>query len=218
MKKLFNIIFSFLIVFFVSVNYVKAECNDEELNEWATKVEAVFTENTITKGKTSKYAYFLSINPYRDDVRIVVTDGSGNKANGEMFEEINLYAVGAFTNLEEETYTIEVFGDKNSKCNNSLLKKLTYTVPRLNRRIKDARCEGNTDLEICKTFTNSTKNMTEEEFNTEISKYIKEKEDSESSLLSTLLSYGLFIILPVLVVGFIYLKKIKKVKKEERDR
>ena len=94
-----------------------------------------------------------------------------------------------------------------------LLKKLTYTVPRFNRKIKDARCEGNSEIELCKTFTNSTKDMTEEEFSKEISKYVKEKGDTVSDVLSAVISYGLFIVLPILIVGIIYLRKIKQVKK-----
>lgn len=219
MKKIFKLMTSFLLVFLVSVNYINAECNDEELNEWATKVEALFKENTNLGSNLSKYAYFLSINPYREDVRITVTDANGNKANGQKFEEIDLYAVGAFTNLEEETYTIKVYGNKGSKCENELLKTLTYTVPRFNRRVKDARCTNNSELEICKTFTNSTKDMTDEEFNKQINKYIEENNPTTlSDIIKTILSYALFILVPAIIVGVIYSSKIRKVKKEERDK
>ena len=218
MKKIFKIMMGVMVAVLLSANYVYADCNDEDLNEWATKVEATFTENTVLDSNISKYAYFLSITPYREDVRIVVTDGSGKKANGQYFEEVKLYGVGAFTNLEEETYTIDVYGSKGSKCEGDLLKKLTYTVPRFNRKIKDARCEGNSEIELCKTFTNSTKDMTEEEFSKEISKYVKEKGDTVSDVLSAVISYGLFIVLPILIVGIIYFRKIRQVKKEERDR
>lgn len=218
MKKFMKIMMGFMVASLISINYIYAECNDEDLNEWSTKVEAVFTENTVMNSNISKYAYFLSIKPYREDIRIVVTDGRGGKGNGQFFEEVNLYGVGAFTNLEEETYTIDVYGAKGSKCEGDLLKKLTYTVPRFNRKVKDARCVGNSDIELCKTFTNSTKDMTEEEFNKEINKYVKEKGKTVGDVLSAIISYGLFIVLPILVVGIIYIRKIRKVKREERDR
>ncbi len=219
MKRIFKLIMSFLLVCLVSINYINAECNDEELNEWATKVEPLFQENTNLSSNISRYAYFLSINPYREDVRIVVIDGSGNKANGEKFDEIDLYGVGAFTNLEEETYTIEVYGGEESKCKNELLKKLTYTVPRFNRRVKDARCENNSELEICKTFTNSTKDMTEAEFSKQINQYIEKKNPATlSEVIKTILSYALFILVPVIIVGVFYSGKIRKIKKEERNK
>ncbi len=218
MKIIIRIMMGFIVASLIAVNYVNAECNDEDLNEWATKVEAKFTENTVMNSDISKYAYFLSITPYREDVRIVVADSKGNKANGQFFKDVNLYGVGAFTNLEEETYTIEVYGNKESKCDGQLLKKLSYTVPRFNRKVKDARCVGNSDLELCKTFTNSTKDMTEEQFNKEISKYIKEKGSTVSDVISAIISYGLFIVLPILIVGIIYIRKIRQVKKEERNR
>lgn len=219
MKKIIKLISVFFVVVLMSVCFVKADCNDDELNEWATKVEPVFTENTVLYSNISKYAYFLSITPYREDIKIVVIDEKGNKANGEKFDEVNLYGVGAFTNLEEETYTIEVYGAKGSKCENQLLKKLSYTVPRFNRRVKDARCTNNSDLEICKTFTNSTKDMTEEQFNEEINQYIKEnKKTTASDVIKAIVSYGLFILIPAIIVGFVYVNKIRKVKKEERDR
>ncbi len=218
MKKIMKIAFGFMLVCLLSLNYIKADCNDEELNEWATKVEVVFTENTLTSSNIAKYAYFLSITPYREDVKIIVIDEKGNKAEGEKFEEVDLYGVGAFTNLEEETYKVNVYGAKGSKCDGVLLKKLTYTVPRFNRRVKDARCENNSDLEICKTFTNSTKDMTDQEFSKEINKYVKDNDTGMNSLVTTILSYVLFIVVPVLIVGIFYFKKIKKVKKEERER
>lgn len=219
MKKIFKLISVFLVVGFLSICFVNAECDNEELNEWATKIEPVFRENTVLYSNISKYAYFLTISPYREDARIVVIDGNGNKAEGEYFEEIDLYAVGAFTNLEEETYTFEVYGAKGGKCEKDLLKKLSYTVPRFNRRVKDSRCENNSELEICKTFTNSTKDMTEEQFNKEIEQYIKEnKTFTIKDIINSIISYGLFIVVPVLIIGFIYFRKIRKVKKEERDR
>lgn len=219
MKKLFSLLVCTLLVGLVFVSNINAECDDEDLNEWATKVDVSFTENDSTDSNIAKYAYFLSITPYREDVRIVVIDGKGNKAKGEKYEEINLYGVGAFTNLEEEKYTIEVYGNEGSKCENELLKTLSYTVPRFNRKVKDARCAKHPELEICKTFTNSTKDMTEEQFNKEIDKYIEENNPTTfKDILMAIFGYGLFIIVPIVIVGIYYFGKISKVKKEERNR
>ena len=218
MKRLFELIFGIFMVFALVAN-INAECKNEELNEWATKVTATFTENKSVGSESSRYAYFLSISPLRDDVKIIVIDAYGNKAEGKTYEDLKIYGVGAYTNLEEETYTIEVYGNENSACPNEKLKTLTYTVPPLNRMIKDQRCIDNPDLEICQTFTKSTQNMTEEEFDQEISKYVKEsKKTTTSDIVKNIVGYGLFILVPFVIISIIYLGKIKKFKKEERNK
>lgn len=218
MRKIFKAILCLSLVFIFCLN-VNAECNNEELNEWATKVEPLFKENTETD--TLPYAYFLSITPYREDIKIVVYDSTGAKGNGEYYESVKLYGVGAYTNLEEETYTIEVYGGDNSACPNELLKTVKYTVPRLNRMVKSEKCVQNPDLEICKTFTNSTKDMTEEDFNKAIEKYTKGEGSSSFSfktLLDKISDYALWIVIPLVMISLIYVIRVGKYKKAERDK
>ena len=219
MKRIFksNLCLSMVFMFCLSVN---AECSNEELNEWATKVEPLFKENVETGIDALPYAYFLSITPYREDVRIVVYDSTGAHRDGEYYESVKLYGVGAYTNLEEETYTIEVYGGEKSACPNELLKKVKYTVPRLNRMVKNQKCVDNPDLEICKTYTNSTKDMTEEEFNEAIAKYEKEKTGplSLSDTFKKLLGYSLYVIVPLVIIYVIYFIRVKRFKKAEREK
>ena len=228
MKKSFKILLCAFFAFVLCIN-VNAECQDEELNEWATKVEAAFKENKTTGGDAAKYAYFLSITPQKgsysdgtEQFRIVVIDESGAKANGELYtlgDGSTIYGVGCYTNLEEETYTIEVYGSEKSKCANEKLKTLRYTVPRFNRMVKNAKCIDN-DIELCQTFTNSTKDMTEAEFEKEVEKQTKAKEEpmTTTDILKLALSYGLYIIIPLAIITIIYISKVKKFKKEERKK
>ena len=134
-KKIFILIIMIIMVFSVKV---KAECNDESLNEWVTAIQAKFVLNEELDDPYP-YAYFIGLTDYRDDIKIVVYDGKGNKAEGQKFEKtINFYGVGCYTNFEEETYTVNIYGNEKSKCKNELLKTVRYTVPRLNRLRKDA--------------------------------------------------------------------------------
>ena len=232
MKK----IFICLVVLFSFSMVVNAACNDEELNEWATTVEAKFIEITDLGIDSSEYAYLLTIDPLRDDIILKAKDGSGATAEGKMLspgiittvdEETgntivkpkdSIQAIGCYTNDEEETYTIEVYGAKNSACPNQLLKTLNYTVPRFNRYIKSKYCENN-DNELCKTFTNATKDMTNEEFEKAVKKTSPDNgEGGTSKFLSVILEYGLYILIPLVIVAIIYGIRINKVKKEERDR
>ena len=55
MKKTIKIMMGFIVACLLSFCYVYADCDDEDLNEWSTKVEAVFTENTVLDSNISKY-------------------------------------------------------------------------------------------------------------------------------------------------------------------
>ena len=213
MKKVKKIIICLLVIFsFCTV--VKATCNNEELNEWATKVETKFIEIKDVGLDSSEYAYLLTVTPMRDDIRIKVTDVNGATAEAKMlkpsYNEDSILAVGCYTNLEEETYTIQVYGAKGSACSGELLKTLTYTVPRLNRYFKDKRCKDS-DLEICKTFTNSTEKMTQEEFDKKLTN--EENNNNNSGILGKVLkaivSYGLYVIIPLVIISAIYIIRIK---------
>ena len=220
MKKFIKTIIFFVTIFSFSA-FVNAACNNEELNEWATKVEPRFIEITEVGLDSSEYAYLLTITPMRDDVLIKVTDVNGASAEAKLLKpsqkEDSIMAVGCYTNLEEETYTIEVFGAKGGVCSGQLLKTMKYTVPRFNRYIKDKRCKDS-DLEICKTFTNSTKDMTQDVFEKTLKEDTPTNDSFLTKVLNAILTYGLYVIIPVVIISVIYIIRIKKYKKEERER
>ncbi len=222
MKRIAKIVFCLVVLLSFS-SFVNAACNNEELNEWATKVEPNFIEIKELNLDSSEYAYLLSITPLRDDITLKAYDGEGNSADGKMLQpsskEKSIMAVGCYTNLDEETYRIEVYGGPKSACPNQLLKTLEYTVPQFNRFIKDRRCE-NSDEEVCKTFTNSTRDMTQEQFD-EIMGTAGNNSNggfSFKSILNGIIEYGLYIIIPLVIISVFYVIKISKYKKEERDR
>lgn len=219
MKK---ISFVFLLLVFFSLNIsVFADCNDEELNEWATKTHVKFVINEQTED-AYQFAYFLGLDNPRDDIRIEVIDGSGNKAEAKTFEKLdNLYAVGCYTNFEEETYTMNIYGGKDSKCANELLKTMKYTVPRLNRMRHDRLCDTYPDHELCQAFTNETENMTEDEVHKKLEVYdkeVKKKEESTKSQLVEMLLYLPYILVPFIVISVIYVIRVKKFRREEKDK
>ena len=220
MKKISLILLTLIIIFSFKID-IKADCYDEELNEWATTVEVKFIENTSKNFgdafKDNDYAYFLTITPMRDDIYIKAIDGDGIPAMGEKFASINLYAAGGYTNLEKETYKIEVYGAENSKCKNQLLRSLSYTIGPFNDMIKTEECEEHPDHELCQTFTDKTQNMTREEFNKEIKKYEKEiaqKGFTLSKLFKTIGEYSIYILFPFFIITLIYVVKIKKYQKK----
>ncbi len=223
MKRLFIIL-----IMIIGITNIKAECKDEELNEWATKTEVEFTLSSQVNNGKFGYAYFLSITPMREDIKIKVIDGEGGKAEGQTFtyivneeteESKTLYAVGCYNNLEEETYVVEIYGNDKSKCKNQLLKRMNYTVPRFNRYINRGICATYPNHELCKPYTNVTKNMTQDAFDQILEEYDKEVNPPKKSLFSgiwDIVKYALYVIVPFAVITIAYIVKVKKYKKEER--
>lgn len=216
MKKFKYFLLSLFAILLFTTN-VKAACSKEEieeLREWATKAQVLFT---LTEGDyieyADRYAYFLSVTPSREDVVVEVSDPFGNKANAKLFEDINLYGVGCFTNQDEWTYTVKVY----AKCSNELLKTMSYTVPRLNRMIKSELCEKYPDHELCQTFTNKTENMTEQEFLDTMKKYDEDNTSKSffTKFLNIIREYGIYILVPFLLITLFYVIKIQEFKKKE---
>ena len=219
MKKISYLLLSLFAVLLFAPN-LKAACNKdeiEELREWATKAKGTIT---LTEGDysgyASKYAYLMSVTPAREGIVVEVSDSYGNKTKAKLFEDINLYGVGCFTNLEEMTYTIKVY----SECSNELLKTIKYTVPRLNRMLKDEYCEKYPEHELCATFTDKTKDMTEKEFNEAMKKYDEEHTDKSflSKVFKVIREYGIYILIPFLLITLVYVINIQEFKKKERKK
>ena len=63
--------------------------------------------------------------------------------------------------------------------------------------------------------------MEEEEFKNTLEKYdkeIKEKELTASKIFKIIIEYGIYIIVPLLIISIIYIIKIRKYKKKEREK
>ena len=226
MKK---IIKSCLILLILMPIIINAECKDEDLIEWATKANVEFIENMPELEDNLEYAYFFTITPLRKDVKMEVIDVDGGKAEGKFFEynitlreeykdKEKFYGVGCYTSedLEEEKYTINIYGNENSNCKNELLKTITYTVPRYNRYKKTAICEKYPDHELCQTYTNKTKDMSESEFKKELEKYDKKEsnDDVTSKLFNIDITYIYYVIIPFVIITIIYFIRKKKIKKK----
>ena len=233
MKKVLYI--SLIII--LSLVRVNASCNNEELNSWATKVEAKFVDGVEINAHELGYAYYLTITNPREDIKVKVTDVYGASAYAQLYEytynktvkkdgddtvevvKDSIWGVGCYNNLEEETYKIEVYGGDNSACKNELLKTLTYTVPRYNRMLKTEMCEKYPDHELCLAHTNKTKDMSEQEFNEIMEKYDDShtKEETDMPLALKIFIYSLYVIVPFLIISSYYSSKIRKVKKAKGD-
>ena len=229
MKKIVKLIFCTLISFVLILN-VHAECGDAELNDWASKAEVQFTlsqgtstfEKQNSDGTTEtvkkNFAYFLLVKDLPENTRLVASDVDGNTVEATTITLIDgktLYGVGCFNNLEDETYTLRVYGTNGSACESELIKTIKYTVPAFNEYSYKDVCTDS-DSELCKPYTHAADGMTDEEF---IAAVEKEKTKSPATgLIAILKEYGLYIFIPLLIVSAYYIAKIKKYRQEERDR
>ena len=133
---------------------------------------------------------------------------------------MNLYGVGCYTNIEAETYRIDVYGGENSKCKNELLRTFTYTVEQYNDMVKTEECENHPEHELCQAFTNKTQNMTREDFSKEIVAYEKNMNKSKYSLskvFDLIREYGVYVLFPFFIITLIYIIKIQNFKKKESN-
>lgn len=222
MKKLFLFILSFVVLFSFKP-LLNADCNDEDLNEWATTINGEYVLNEKGDSLAFPFAYFITINPIRDDINIKVTDASGVSAFAKKYEgkETNVFGVGCYTNLEKETYKIQVYGGKNSACPNELLRTINVTVPRYNEMSKAQACKDNKDYELCKTFTDSTENMSEQEFSEKLDEYTNNGSTNASLLLkilSIVKEYLIYIIIPFVIVTIIYIIRVKNYKTKRGEK
>ena len=224
MKKIITLILCSFLIFSSGIN-VYATCTNESLNEWATKIEVKFTElkANITYEKNGEtietaFAYLLSVTPQRDDIIIEATNGDGTKLTAVKYtlsDGTEIYGVGCYTNLTDETYVINVYGN-GENCAKELLRTIKYTVPQYNEFIKDRRCE-NSDSELCETFTDATKGMTEEDFEAKMGSLDK-KNTSFTKIFEVLKEYGLYVLIPLAIVSVVYIVRIKKYRHEERNK
>ena len=72
-NKTFKIIF-LIVTFSIFTFDVKAECKDDELNNWAEKVNIEFKEEVETKDYKPEFAYVLLMKPYNEQVTMQATD------------------------------------------------------------------------------------------------------------------------------------------------
>ena len=228
MKKI--LIPLFLFICFLSFNNnIYAKCNDEELLNWANNVNvrlikyknSYFDENGkyINTGDLN-YSYLLALDPNRDDVYMVSVDKNyGEKLKSEYIPGFNLTAIGSYVTIEETTYTISIYGSKNSACPNELLKKVDYTVPPYNSFSKTEYCDNNPNDSLCSSYKN-TSNITEKEFYEYSTKNDKNdnKEKTNYERILEIVEYLLFILVPIVIASIIFNAKLKKYKKEEGDK
>ena len=192
-------------------------------------------------GKTMDYAYILTVESeeYEKTHEQIKFDKDERTTRGDIvikaksrnskrdFEGVyvpghKVYGIVDYTPMYGEIYDITVYGAANSKCPNEVLKTFTYEVPPYNMFYKTQYCENNPEAELCAMYKD-TSNMTRDEFNDKMEEYEKEKNVKKDPKIvemikNFMLNFGLFILVPFIVIAAFYSVRIRNVKKKEMEK
>lgn len=214
---------------------VFAVCDNNELNDWAEEVSIVWELPEIdenapggedgTLGDETEhigYAYLIKLSSYKDNIKVIAKDTENTKEyEVEYDNDLKTYAIASSIHADAKTYTIEIYmKDDAPSCPGEKLRTLTYRVPAYNKYINTKYCDQNPKDELCVWFRDPDKNT-----EVEISKkeeIINQKNEIDSKTLLSkifyyLKMYGLYVLIPLVLVSTYYIIKIKKYKKKEDE-
>lgn len=227
-KKKYFILFLLLFLF---NNKVYAACNDAELNDLAEKFTVNYSEDygnkirltdgTVIEGER-EYAYLLVFSPYSDKLKIVVTNSLDNSVKEATYhKDRNRYVVGSYIHYDEKEYKVNVYGNSSSACPNQLLKTTSITIPPFNEYSLYKECENNSESEMC-SMMKDTSNVSLEDYKKAMNEETKQNEEKNIStskkILNNVIKYGLFILIPILVISIYYFIRIHIYKKKVNNR
>ncbi len=227
MKK--KILFIILCITFFVIK-AKAICNDTELNDLAEKFEVTYTEDTAPKIVSSdgqvtelekEYAYFLVFNPYSEKINIKVTNSLNNLEKDAIYNEnLKTYVIGSYIHYQPKEYSVKLYGSKDSKCPNELLKTVKFNVPKFNVYSLYEYCEQNKDAEFC-SMMKDTSNVSLADFKKSAEKTEETKKIENMTTLEKaknyILKYGLFVLIPIILISIYYVIKMNQYKKKVRE-
>lgn len=230
MKKKLLLCCLFLSIFIINIR-VDALCYDDDLNEWANKVSIKFVDfnKELINEETGKplketmiYSYILTTNMQRDDIIIKATTSNGDKMEGVYVPGHKVYGLVDYTPKYGIKYDISIYGSKDSACPNEVIKTFNYEVEKFNFYYKTEKCEKYPDAPLCKMYKD-TDDVTLEEFNREMDEYIEgvapvKKKSVFKVILDFFVNYGIYVLIPFIVIMVIYLIKIGNLKKIERKK
>lgn len=211
-----TLIFSLAFMFTLNVN---AQCNDDELNNWAEKVNIEFKEEVETKDYNPEFAYVLLMSPYNDKITMKATDDySDDFYTIEYDDYYKTNAIGSYVHFEEKTYTIRFYGNEKSTCNGELLREIEYKVPSYNQYALTDFCqqEENKNQDICKMNTDTSK-ITEEDFNKKADVIDEKNKETNifEKIIKYIIKYWYYVVIPFVIVAAIYYYKVSAYKKEQ---
>ncbi len=206
--------FLFLTIFAFNLN-IDAECNDDELNNWAEKVEIVFKEFKAEQGDENQFAYTLTATPYNEKVTAKVKSTySKDFFEVEYDKDYNGYALGSELHHQTKKYIFRFYG--NDTCDGELLREIEYEVPAYNLYSLTDICQEDEykNTKICKMNTD-TSDITVDEFNKEIKKITENNRSAFYKIFKGVIGNWYYAFIPFVLVAAVYTYKVYGFKKEQ---
>lgn len=227
MKKISLLLFS-LIMFFSLNDKVFATCDNEELNDYAQKVELLKVSDVYksledfearkNSNVEKEFYYYLVLNEAKKDLYLKVTDNLSEESYLVQYdEEYSNYLIGSYVHFKEKKYTVELYSSKNSPvCPGERLRTFSYSVPAYNEFSKTVYCEENPNAEACEEDA-KTEGMTLEEFKKKLAEEeaaAKEKTVWQK-VWNAIKTYWFYVLIPIVLIGGFFAVKIYLFKKKE---
>lgn len=223
----------FLILLFLCFSFnINALCYDEDLNDWALRVQIKKIEfnnklpNELDDNKplkeTMDYAYILSLSEYRSDIVMKATNDYDENLEWKYIPGHKVWGIPNYNAKGEINYEISIYGGKDSACPNELVKTFNYKIEPFNFYLKTEYCELYPEAPMCEMYKD-TSDVTKEEFDNIMEEYEKEhgggnKKTFVDKLLEYIYQYAVFILVPFVFISLFYILRIKKVQKEDREK
>lgn len=213
MKKLCCIILLLLLLFPVNTNAVYDVIDSRCTKEIKTTLreDAKDFAYRLSKSKNDEVTYTMYLYNLSDDIYIKTKD---KKIKDTKIENLK----------PGSTFIIDFYANKNTYCSGYKITSKIINVPYYNKYSNNELCEGYENFSLCREDANI--NLSEEEFEKEINKYINslkkedkidfEEKESEFYLVDFINEYIYFILIVVFLIISISISVVIIIKRKNR--
>ena len=221
MNKIFNYSLFFILLSFIFINSVNAECSYKERKQLLNEANAVDISVEPVLNDNNEYDFkftFVNLSSNFFVKYYNTNNGVENIINYELTDK------GTFSFIDDNTYTAYdykfEFYSTNDNCYADKINSRSITKPKYNLYSENVNCtfDENKDFKYCAKFLNKNENITLEEFYSKMLDYNNEKQTAyvDDTKESFFKKYYIYIILPIIVViAIVILLVIKKQRSEK---
>ena len=202
----------FIFLSFISVNVVNADCTDYE--ELANNIDFSVMNYYTGSDMNSQ----IIVTNLREDMYLKVRNNYNDDEDTYTYSDIKqgVITIKSKAISKKINYEIKVY-TTDSSCPNTVIRTVNKSTDRFNPYINNSLCVGYyASIKYCGAFYD-VKDMSPEEFASKVTEEIKKINDSKMTTLDYVKKYCLFVIVPVLIIIFIYIIKIIILKRRKKQ-
>ena len=229
-KKIIMLVITVLLLTISFKVNAASTCSQErsmELSALANNVKADYVEYQVEYGSdydpgledeenktATRPAFYVRVYNIVNDLNVRISlDGAPKQiyANSKNLASDGILYINSSYPDKVKNYTITIRSN-DSNCQNEVLRQITVTVPMQNYFYNFAQCEENPEYYLCQEYTTTDyTSMTDDEFVSQINKYVenkKEEEQKQSKVTYKILEFikkykWYFITLLVIAIGIV---------------